>query len=59
MITRPIPYETEAHPNCWRDHIRHVPEYRNYRFLVDDALRIHRLTVGGVSSGTTACSVAS
>ena len=46
MITRLIPYETEARPNTWRYQIRHVPEYRNYRFLVDEALRTNRLTYG-------------
>ena len=43
MITRLIPYETEARPNTWRYQFRHVPEYRNYIFLVDEAWRTHRL----------------
>jgi hypothetical protein len=46
MITRLIPYETEARPNYWRYQFRNVPEYRDYRFLVDDAFRTHRLIYG-------------
>ena len=43
MITRLIPYETEARPNFWRYQFRHVSEYRDYRFLVDDAWQTQRL----------------
>ena len=46
MITRLIPYETEARPNLWRYQFRNVPEYRNFRFLVEDALSTHRLICG-------------
>jgi hypothetical protein len=46
MITRLIPYETEARPNYWRYQFRHVPVYRDYRFLVDDALQTHRAICG-------------
>ena len=46
MITRLIPYETEARPNYWRYQFRYVPVYRDYRFLVDDALRTNRAICG-------------
>jgi hypothetical protein len=46
MITRLVPYETEARPNYWRYQFRHVPKNRDYRFLVDDALQTHRFTYG-------------
>ena len=46
MITRLFPYETEARPNFWRYKFRHDPIYRDYRFLVDDALRSHRIIYG-------------
>ena len=46
MIIRLITYETEATPNLWRYHFRNVSEYRNYRFLVDDALRTNQLICG-------------
>ena len=46
MITRLIPYKTEARPNFWRYQSRHVPEYWDYRFLVEDAWRTHRLIYG-------------
>ena len=43
MITRLKPFETEARPNTWRYQFRHVPEYRDYRFLVDEAWQTQRL----------------
>ena len=46
MITRLKPFETEARPNTWRYQFRHVPEYRDYRFLVNDAWRTQRLRYG-------------
>ena len=46
MITRLISYETEARPNYWRYQFRYVPVYRDYRFLVDDALRTNRAICG-------------
>ena len=46
MITRLIPYETEARPNTWRYQIRRVPEYRDYRFFVEEAWRTNRLIYG-------------
>jgi hypothetical protein len=46
MITRLIPYETEARPYYWRYQFRHVFKYRDYRFLMDDALRSHRIICG-------------
>ena len=46
MTTRLIPYETEARPNTWWYQFQHVPEYRDYRFLVDDAWQIRRLIYG-------------
>jgi hypothetical protein len=45
-ITRLIPYEPEARPNFWRYQFRHVPIYRDYRFLVHDALRSHKVICG-------------
>jgi hypothetical protein len=46
MINRLIPYDTEARPNYWRYQFQHVPVYRDYRFLVEVALRTHRVICG-------------